>query len=624
MSRLFGNADNACIDPAFVFETSSIRLLKSLLSQILGQSVGDVKMISLMSTAYDNVSASKDLYGMEKALWEAFIATMQAFGTSTNVVIVVDGLDAIAGGEPKALDTLGRLYDSIASSNNIRVLVFSRPFSRPSGIPSVKVSITTDDTYSDMLHMVENGLASSALSNQQQEDQLTAICERIARNANGSFVWAELVMGLLQKENNSDGMLLTLERTPKSVAHVVQRSVSGLDADSTPTKYALSWLTIALRPLSLYEFQLLLSSLSRKQPAANTGTSITDSVILSSVNLLVQDQGVVRIRHNVIRDTLQQMSSQGRGLMPPNEAHSDITMRLLTLARSDNTIYQLPTMSVSSFDGLQASDSIFEYTAESWLIHFCRSSMYNTDKDLIVPSAIKKTFPESSLLPALEAKVWVMTDLTPDPLNMHRYVFSEITFVCETFSIISQCLANHGNTNETNRVALQIRRAALGSGSRSVLQSTINLATRLAWKSEYAEASLHFYEAAKLSQHLLGMSSDVTSGCARNFMDCDRYTAGVRSPSQPGDTSLSRSGYKEDMLKLLVDTSRHQCGAKSDHVIKYQEALGDLYIGKVSHMIRALSPPVNGRLPIPAWDTSYKSVSSLSRKARLILWIIGR
>ena len=45
---------------------------------------------------------------------------------ASNLVILIDGPDALAGGEPTILAFLNRLYSTAAKALNFRVLVFTR------------------------------------------------------------------------------------------------------------------------------------------------------------------------------------------------------------------------------------------------------------------------------------------------------------------------------------------------------------------------------------------------------------------------------------------------------------------------------------------------------------------
>ena len=195
-----------------------------------------------LSTVYDDVSVAKDPQAAEFALWQAFKGAVQAVEASKNLVIIVDGLDAIAGGEPKAVEVLDHLYDSVAETPNTKLLIFARPLPQASKGPSALLSITPDHTFDNLSRSIEKNLLSSTLYNGQQDDRRAAIVDRIARSANGSFVWADLVVGLILRENTLDGVLKTVERMPKSITQVLPRVLSGLETDATDTNQVCSFL----------------------------------------------------------------------------------------------------------------------------------------------------------------------------------------------------------------------------------------------------------------------------------------------------------------------------------------------------------------------------------------------
>ena len=76
------------------------------------------------------------------------------------------------------------------------------------------------------------------------------------------------------------------------------------------------------------------------------------------------------------------------------------------------------------------------------------------------------------------------------------------------------------------------------------------------------------------------LSSESTSGCASHYLDCIRRIRKV--------SSSRRLGYQEEMMRLLVDTSKHQNGSKNDPVIKYQRALGDFYTNMVCVVLQSI------------------------------------
>ena len=504
-------------------------------------------MIRSISTAYDQASIAKDPVEAEFVLWQAFEAAFQNFATTNNPVIVVDGLDAIAGGESTALEVINRLYVSVANIPSARVIILARPFSKSSPRPAEQLLITIDHTIDDISRVVERELSPYPVFKEQTQDRRAAIVERIARGANGSFVWADLVLGILKQEDTPDGLLRAVEKVPKSVANAVQRILSGFDTNQTGMKSLFAWLVVALRPLRLDEIQLLTGTNIRKQVVATAINDPVDDFILNSRNLLVLDRDLVRFRHNVIRELFLEMSSQGRWLLPLKDAHRDFTVRLLTLARLDPPLYDTPTFNIptvsSGIDELLIGNSLFEYTARYWMVHLYRSSMFKSRDDIALSPEFKKNFSSSVFLAIVEGTEWKTNSLTPDPRDMH------IT-------------------------ALQIRRDALGGEALSVLQTLLNIANTLQSNEDRARASTYFYQASVLSQTLLGLSSTVTSGCASSYIDC--------AGSSASRASEDISSQKGEMLKLVLESSKHQCGSRSDHVIKHQQALGDFYMESVS------------------------------------------
>ncbi|KAL8823618.1 MAG: hypothetical protein Q9191_005696 [Dirinaria sp. TL-2023a] len=531
------------IDPATAVETSPARLVRCLLSQILERNVGDTNMIKPIAKAYERALTAKDPMETEFALWQAFESTVQAFARTSNLLIIVDGLDAIAGGEPTALEVMNRLYSSVANNPTVKVVILARPFSKSSSRPSEQLLITPEHTFDELSHFIERGLSQYSVFKEQAQDRRAAIVERIARGANGSFVWADLVLGILKQEDTPDGLLRAIEKAPKSVANAVQRILAGFDTTQTTIKSVFSWLLVALRPLRLDEIQLLAGTNTRKQVVSSTITDGPDDLILSSRDLLVLDRGLVSFRHNVVRELFLEMSNQGRWLLPLKDAHRDFTSRLLTLARLDPPPYDTPTLDLQAplpgTDTLLISNGLFEYAARYWMVHFYRSSLYKEGEDITLPADFKKSFSNSVYLAVVEGKVWEISFLTPQPHEMHT-------------------------------TALQVRREALGDEALPVLQSLVNVATALQSNGDRSGASTYFYQASVLSQKLLGLSSALTSGCASSYINCaGSYARGASR------NTVSRTG---KMLKLLLEASKHQCGSKSDHVIKYQQALGDFYM----------------------------------------------
>ena len=91
-----------------------------------------------------------------------------------------------------------------------------------------------------------------------------AVINRLAHNANGSFFSASVALELLQKERTLDAFIRNLDKTPKNLSHLLQRLISTIDFHQDGVKAVVSWLIVALRPLSLSEIALLAGPDARK------------------------------------------------------------------------------------------------------------------------------------------------------------------------------------------------------------------------------------------------------------------------------------------------------------------------------------------------------------------------
>ena len=101
---------------------------------------------------------------------------------------------------------------------------------------------------------------------------------------------------------------------------------------------------------------------------------------------------------------------------------------------------------VSGLNEVFKVDSLFEYAARYWMVHFYRSSLYKASGgEIALPAEFKKTFPSMVIVPVAEGIVWDSSFITPNPVEMHK-------------------------------LALQVRREVLNEQSEPVLQSLINVA----------------------------------------------------------------------------------------------------------------------------------------------------
>lgn len=529
-------------DPAVPIETSSLRLVQSLLLQMLDQNIGNTEVLNSLGDAHRETIGSTDIVEHESAMWQAFERVLGIAAFSTNIVILIDGVEAILGGEPVALTFVDKLLARVAEVPNATAILLSRPLPTPSDLWTGEFAINTEQTLGDMMQMVGRALESIEPLQDEPEERRQVVAKRIAQSANGSFLWAQFAIELLQKEKSLDGLLRALDKTPKSLGHLMQRLISSLESNQGNLKSVLSWLVVALRPLSLVEVQSLLGVDPRKDGPAGTAPGGFYDIVRSSGSLLIVDDGVVRFRHNALRQFLTDMASQGRMLPPLKDAHRDFTSRMLKTLRNDSRLSDTPTMDLTQSLALSEvfrADSLFEYAARYWIVHFHNSSMYKINGELALPTEFKKSFPDAVALSIAEGVFW------------------EPSFVGLDLS-------------EKHILALRIRRAALDDKSPAVLQSLLNTALVLQRTGNKAEAGKYFYQATLISQNVLSSSTAITSTCAAE------YLASAEQTAEKGGSETAH--FKEQMLKSLIEASSQEYGSNSEQRIKYQMALSELYI----------------------------------------------
>ena len=491
-----------------------------------------------IAAAFEMSSKFSNNAKVEDALWSALETAVK---TSENLIIVIDGVDKISGGETSYIKLFERLHDLAAKHNTVKTVLLSRPLSKPFSKPCRHFSITPDHTHNDIRHMVMASLTHYHHFHDQSHRDQETIIERITHGANGSFVWADLTMEILKKEKTHEGFIKSLETTPKPLVEVIQKLLKTVNLTSNETKLMLSWFIAAERPLTITEVKHLYEVDVHKKNFFGRNTDIEDDIRHVCGSLLIIKDGAVRFRHASIKQYMLDMSNQGKFLMPLKDAQRDLTIRILTYVKICLTQRHEP-----SFDPLQHSNvnelfhshHLLEYTVRYWAVHFHQSHIAKPDGTFDFPNEFQSVFPSSTLFPMLEGSCWETQMSVVEAINMHK-------------------------------LSLRIRQHVFSEKHDSVLQSVIIVATTYRKISSVTEASVYFYQASCLGQTLLGKFSLVSVTAATAYLTCTQ--------SITSSTRTEVIIHKEEMLKFIIAAHKHQHGASSDLTIKYQKILAQLY-----------------------------------------------
>lgn len=455
-------AVQATVDCQVPAQATQIALVKSLLLQLLEQNVGNVTLFSCLARLQEletNTSSTEDA---EDALWYTLDTALQGL---ENVVLVIDGLDSLEGSEETKLHAFEHLWD-IANKNkhNVRVIILTRPLSKPWPKPTRQVAMTAQRTTVDVRHMARAWLVRRGLGTKQEIEEIS---EQIAQRSKGSLTWADMSLQLLSKAKNVTEVTTTLKELPSTTSEILARHVSSISLKGD-ARLIISWLLASKRPLSTVEIQTLLELDTKKAVHSPRSTDVVEDIKASCGSLVIIQDKTVRFRNEAIRLYLLELSKKETkdtetALLAPAEANKDLTARLLLYVKTcvtRNVDSSLDKISSREVDSHFKTHPLLEYATRNWLHHFKNSSYYagGQIQATLVTGELKGIFPNSTLLARLEQKCWD-----------------------------KQTLAS--NANSSHILALTVRQQSLGENAQSVLQSCINVAQSFKKISAPAEAS---------------------------------------------------------------------------------------------------------------------------------------
>lgn len=527
-------AIHATVDSQVPAQATQIALVKTLLLQLLEQNVGNVALYRCLSNVVEldtNTSSTQDA---EDALWYTLETALKPV---KDVVLVIDGLDALEGDESEKFEAYEQLWNIAAKNKNVSVVILSRPLTKPWPKPTRQISMGPERTTVDVKHMVRAYLTSRAIGNRHEIEEIS---EQVAQRSKGSLTWAELVLQLFGQAKTVTDIQTTVKDLPSTTKEVLDRHVSTISLKGD-ARLIFAWLLVADRPLTTTEIQCLLELNVQKGSHQPRSTNIVDDIQKACGSLVIVQDKTVRFRNESVRLHLLELSKESKYLMPPAEAHKDFTTRLLLYSKvcvSRNTEPSMEDLRPAEIESLFRSNPLLEYATRNWLSHFKRSPFFAEGQLQAITPELKVAFPSSTILALLERSTW------------------------ERQTLLSKA-------NEQHLLALRIRQQALGDTQHCTLQSSINVAQSYQKLSAPIEASKFYYQAARLGQAVLGKSNDLAVACATATVDC---TEGIKTDARNDDVTR-----KEEMLKYVVDTEKQRHGTTSALATKYNNQLAQLY-----------------------------------------------
>ncbi|KAF2998709.1 hypothetical protein E8E14_005930 [Neopestalotiopsis sp. 37M] len=530
---------HASIDTQTRAQATQTALVKTLLLQLLEQNVGNVELFRALANVTELSANTASTQDADDALWYTLDTALKGL---RNVMLVIDGLDAVDGGEEEVLDAFEHLHSIATKNPQVKVIILSRPL--PKGWPKKVRSAAIDQAHStiDVRHIIRSYLLSRGIATKPEAEK---VAQELAVRSKGSLAWADLAVQLFGKATTLAEVDAAAKTLPSTLKEVINAQVSTIDVTSN-ARYFLSWLLVTERPLAVSEMQALLELNLTKANREPLSINIIDEIKKTCGSLVIIQDKTVRFRNETIRLHLLEMSKSKdqKLLLPAAEAHKDFGARLILYIKTSvarNTEPSMGEISSGEAETLYRSHSLLEYAARNWLGHFQRSS-YMLDGKFQASFAgdLKSIFPTSTLLANLERRCW------------------------EKSALVTKA-------NEMHLAALDIRRQVVGDSAPSVLQGCINVAMSFKKLSADADASKYFFQAAKVGQSILGRSNDLAIACATASLDCASKVTGKLTAR---DESVNQ---REEMLKFLLETEKERYGANSRLASKYSNQLAQMY-----------------------------------------------
>jgi hypothetical protein len=522
-------------------EKTSLAFVKGLVLQLLERDAGDAKLYAYLAKAY-NALPSKRSHELEEQLWGALKVGLQTLAASqdVNLVIVIDGLDEVAGGEQTERHLCTHLQDISSKWTNIRSVVFGRDLSWNKSTGVRRIGLKADHVRDDISRALKAEIEDNHQYASQTPEVKDKVLDWVLDNAHQSFLWALLAWRLSKDEVVQKNDIQLVTKAPKTLPAILDKLFASISFSKPETKLLFAWLLAAERPLTLAEIQELYKINLQKGVVEGNSISRKHVEELGGAAIIIRN-GIVRFRHASIRDYFLAKTNEGKTLIPLKDAQKDLTLRLLTYIK-----FHLNKASEPTFDLIDnyvvresfRSYTLLEYAIRYWVIHFSLSSFYGPKGEIIPSNELKAAFPDTINSLLIEWTCWEPQTSITEALRLHE-------------------------------IALNVRQAIFTEKHISVLQTYIIIALIHQKLSNKRDASSYFYKATKIGRLVLHQYSTITIRCTTLFLSCtEDFTFTSR-------TEIAT--YKEEILRYMIEYSKHQ-NAHSDTVIRYHKLLAALYV----------------------------------------------
>lgn len=520
-------------------EASSLACVKTLLSQLLERSVGDVALYEEVVHAFEVYNKDSNSVNLEASLWKALQNGLRvAERSNVSFVVLTDG--EIVGGEKKALEFHNALRKCVKGLSHTRVVTFSAPVSHLSDGCRHRV-ITPQDLNEDIKTHFWQTLARSPHFGKLAIGTREQLIQDLAVKSKGSFLWAFYVGRLLAREPSHEALIAAVQSISSEVSVVLKAIVDKLPLKKDEAlRNLISFMLVANRSLTTHEATALLTTNIQKRTMDDERFNIMTFVAEKCGDIVLVRGGQLHFRSGTVRSYMKTL--HGSSLLSSKDAHFQLTLRLLLYARlhlDSSQDLMVDELSGETVDTIIASHHLLGYIMQNWIIHFKASSLI-TEGKVTLSKDFHDLFPDSVMFSLLERTCW------------HR-----------GFS--------HQDYAAYLELSLQIRETCFGAQHVSVLQSLVTLGhVHHKILVSVDSAARYFYKAVNLGRVILTETSAFVASCTSLFLTCTEVIVITKR------TEIVT--YREEMIRLMIVICKHRHGESSDEVITWYEKLAQLYI----------------------------------------------
>ncbi|PCD28786.1 hypothetical protein AU210_011343 [Fusarium oxysporum f. sp. radicis-cucumerinum] len=511
--------------------SSSIRLLKALLSQLLDQSIGDTGLLDAINTVRKR-SETESAEKTEDLLWE--LIGDRCSKASGNVAIVINTIDS--HGTDGSSKFLAKLQVLTSKCENIRCLALADADSARSISGTQIYTLSRMDIRRNARSFMQMALSTSAILSFLSAEMKRELQKHIAERQWTSLLEAKLILRLLEAEHDLGRMTGIICKTPKTVQGILDNMLLKIDYSNPDMQSLLSWLLVGKRAIQVDEMERYGSvTMSNWLRRIRSGRSVSSNSPLASI--ITIRSGRIQFVDSVVQAKMHHLAIHGKIALSLNLAHRRVAIDCLEHAKKhlqqdkvDIVFQNVAQTQWATAAPYKDFDPLMAYAVRNWYEHYEKSLSSSEKLSRHLPAEVSSKMSDSVLMTLAE---WHFLRSEGDSIT----------------------------TNMRLTKILALRKAAFGANAKSVIQTLINLAHSDLRHTISIEKLVEAFEAAILTFE--DPSPQATAGA--------KYIMSLVKPH----TTLSSKSSK--VYKYLWRVLRGELGESHDQTLAVAQRLAELY-----------------------------------------------